>query len=128
LFIGTTPSILSVSGSASGETEGIQCDSGRFFGVNFDFIGNICCDATCRYDFLIGYRYLQLDDRFAMTTSGLTSTGTITNGTISNIVATDTTVTDRITTGNRFNGFDIGLRGQWFWDRWMLKATAKAAF
>src|SRR5262249_20021941 len=111
------------SGSASGETEGVQCDSGRFAGANIDFIVNIFCDANCRFDFLTGYRYLTLDDRFSMTT----------NVAANNVVLLPSgnsidNVTDRINTGNRFNGFDIGLRGQWFCDRWMIKATAKVAF
>jgi hypothetical protein len=112
-----------VSGSASGETEGIHCDSGRFAGFGFDFIGNLCCDATCRLDFLVGYRYLTLDDRFGMTVVSVATDGIpLPNGQLIN------SVTDTINTSNRFNGFDIGLRGQWFCDCWMFKATAKVAF
>jgi hypothetical protein len=117
------------SGTAAATTEGIQCDNGRFFGADLHFIGNICCDATCRLDFLIGYRFLELDDRFAMeqdTLSSATSTslrfGTQTN------TSTVSSISDRVNTGNHFNGGQIGLRGEWHGDRWFIKGTAAVSF
>jgi hypothetical protein len=112
-----------VSGSASGAAIGANCDSGRFAGVGFDFIGSICCNESCRLDFLVGYRYLMLDDRFGMTTNSVATDGLLlANGQLLN------SVTDAISTSNRFNGGDIGLRGEWHFNRLLLRATAKVAF
>jgi hypothetical protein len=112
-----------VSGSVAGQTEGIDCDSGRFAGAGVDFICNICCDPTCRWDFLLGYRYLTLQDRFGMTSTSVATDGVpLPNGSLV------TSVSDSIDTTSRFNGFDIGLRGEWHCDCWIVKATAKIAF
>jgi hypothetical protein len=117
------------SGTAAATTEGIQCDNGRFFGADLHFIGNFCCDATCRLDFLIGYRFLELDDRFAMeqdTLSATTQTSLISGS--QTVVSTVSNITDRINTGNRFHGGQIGLRGEYRGDRWFIKGTAACSF
>ncbi len=113
-----------VSGSAGGTSSGIQSDAGRFAGVGFDFIGNLTCGPSARLDLLVGYRYLTLDDRFAMTTDSATTTAGVllANGQLVNSVA------DAIHTTSRFNGGEIGLRGEWFYERWLVRATAKVAF
>lgn len=111
------------SGSTNGATSSLQCDSGRFAGANFDFIGNITCGPTCRWDFLVGYRYLTLDDRFMMG-----STTTATDGLLLGDLQRVTSVTDQINTSSRFNGADFGLRWAWYFDRLTVRATAKVAF
>jgi hypothetical protein len=112
-----------ISGSAAAATEGVDCESGRFFGADVHMIGNICCDGGWRWDFLIGYRYLSLDDRFAMQSSTVAATPAVSlNG------QQVTSVVDQINTGNRFNGADFGLRWYWYFDRLMLRATARVAF
>jgi len=109
------------SGTATGSSMGIQCDSGRFAGAGVDFIGNLCCDCNSyRVDFLIGYRYLMLDDRFTMATT--------TDFPAGDPLGTVTTVSDSINTTNRFNGGELGLRGEWHSDCWLVKGTVKAAF
>jgi Putative beta barrel porin-7 (BBP7) len=127
------------SGSATGASQGLEGDSGRFAGISANMIGNICCDPTSRWDFLIGYRYLTLDDRFSMGTdsTSLTSPGSTTttasSPTSSTVVTVPagtlmTTINDTINTSNRFNGANFGLRGQWYYDRWLFKAAAMVAF
>jgi hypothetical protein len=112
-----------VSGSAAGAAEGLDCDSGRFNSAGFDFIGNLCCDRDCRLDLLVGYRYFGLADRFGMsTTSVATTTVLLPNGALAN------SVTDRISTSDNFNGGEIGLRGEWHGDCWLIRATARVAF
>ncbi len=112
------------SGSAIGTTAGVQCDSGRFFGADIHMLGNICCDAFGRWDFLIGYRYLSLDDRFSME-----STSTAVSPLVSPNGQALTSVLDRINTGNRFNGADFGLKWQYyFFDALSVRATARIAF
>ncbi len=112
------------SGSATGATSSVQCDSGRFAGANIDFIGNIGCGPTGRFDFLIGYRYLTLDDRFGMESTTAATDGLL----LAQGTAALASITDRIDTSSRFNGFDVGLRGEWHWDRLLVRATAKVAF
>jgi hypothetical protein len=86
-------------------------------------IGNICCDPTCRWDFLIGYRYLILDDRFAMESNSAAIDGLLLpNG------QAITTVTDRIDTRSTFNGADFGLRADWHSGPWQVRGTARVAF
>jgi len=105
------------SGTVSAATEGIQCDSGQLFGAEFHFLGNFCCTPDGRVDFLVGYRYLSLDDRFGMTeNSTLGATGTTTS------------ISDRFDSSSRFNGGQIGLRGDYRWDRFTARATATVAF
>jgi hypothetical protein len=114
------------NGSSSGATSGIQCDSGRFAGAELHFIGNITCDEGCRWDFLIGYRYLTLDDKFAME-----STTTAANQLVSQAVLNGQQVNsifDSINTSTRFNGADFGLRWHWYCDRLMAVTTVRIAF
>jgi len=135
-------------GTASGASQSIEGTSGRFSGVGMDFIANICCNGEWRVDFLIGYRYLMLDDRFSMTTTSpealgqtVTSTPpvvTVLSPTTATITSTTTflslppgnavTIRDGINTSNQFNGADFGLRGEWHSGPWQLKANAKVAF
>jgi hypothetical protein len=116
-----TTSSGSVSGTAVGASQGIQCDSGRFAGAEVYFLGNLCCDCTSyRVDFLVGYRYLMLDDRFHMQTTTDVPAGSV-GGTV-------TTISDNINTTNRYQSGEIGLRGEWHSDCWLIKGTLKAAF
>ena len=39
-----------------------------------------------------------------------------------------TTISDRIDTSSRFNGGQIGIRGNWRWDRFTARGTATVAF
>jgi hypothetical protein len=111
------------SGTATATSAGVHCDEGRFMGAELHFIGNICCDADCRFDFLIGYRYLSLNDHFAMEQDTLVSPS-IFNGFTSSAL----TILDRFDSSTRFNGGQIGLRGEWRCDRWSVQGTAKVSF
>jgi hypothetical protein len=111
------------SGSTSGAAAGVQCDSGRFAGADIHAIGNITCGPNCRWDFLIGYRYLTLDDKFSMQ-STTTAIDGLTLGNLQQV----TSIADQINTSSRFNGADFGLRWYWYWDRLMLRANARVAF
>jgi hypothetical protein len=112
-----------ISGSANGATASMESDSGRFAGANIDFIGNITCGPNCRWDFLIGYRYLTLEDHFTMES---TTTAAIPQVSLNGQQVTS--VTDQINTASRFNGADFGLRWAWYYDRFMVRLTAKVAF
>ncbi len=110
------------SGSVTSATEGVQCDAGRLFGGEFHFVANFCCSPECRFDFLVGYRYLSLDDRFGMTENSAIV------ATIPTIGGTTTSISDRFDTGNQFNGGQIGLRGEYHYDRFSVRGTATVAF
>ncbi len=118
---------VAAPGSSSGTTiatsAGVHCDNGRFMGADLHFIGNICADDGCRFDFLIGYRYLSLNDHFAMQQDTLT-TPTIFNG----FTSTAATLVDHFDTSSRFNGGQIGLRGECRWGRWSVQGDAKVSF
>jgi hypothetical protein len=103
-------------GNVAGDTEGIKCDSGRFMGADLHAIFNLCCAPNARLDFLIGYRYLTLDDRFGMTENQISP--------LLGVVS----ITDRIDTDSRFNGGQIGLRGEYYCDRWLVRASGKVSF
>ena len=113
----------------AGKRQRDQRDGGRAMrlpagscGAEFHFIANFCCTPESRVDFLIGYRYLSLDDRFGMTeNSAIVST-------IPTIGGTTTSISDRFDTGNQFNGGQIGLRGEYRCDRFSVRGTATVAF
>jgi hypothetical protein len=112
------------SGSTTGASQGVNCDSGRFAGAEIHFLGNITCHPGCRWDFLVGYRYLTLEDRFDME-----STSTAANILVSPNRQAITSVFDQINTSSRFNGADFGLRWEWWWaDCLMVRATTRVAF
>jgi hypothetical protein len=123
----SVPTILSTTtGTSAGTTAGINCDNGRFQGAEVHFLANICYDADCRLDFLIGYRYLSLNDHFAMQQTTLVSPTPL--GSIVGVTSSANTVTDRFDSSNHFNGGQIGLRGEWRYDRWSLRGTARVSF
>jgi hypothetical protein len=111
------------SGTLTGGNTGVQCDSGRLFGAEVNFIVNLCCKPTGRIDLLLGYRYLSLDDRFGISENSVAAADVpVIGGRI-------TSVLDRIDASNRYNGGQVGLRGEWrCWDRLIAKGFAKVAF
>jgi hypothetical protein len=109
------------SGTVQAANAGVQCDTGRFAGADAHFIGNIACGPDWRWDFLVGYRYLTLDDRLSFIENQFTNPAQVGGGTV-------TTIEDRLNTSNRFNGFDIGLRAEWHSERFLAKGFARVAF
>jgi hypothetical protein len=110
-----------ISGSTTATTRGETSNDNRFFGAGFDFLLNLCCETSYRCDFLIGYRYLSLDDHFAFIANELIAAN------VPNIGGNASVVTDRIDTSSRFNGGDLGLRGEWRGGPWSVRGTAKMA-
>jgi hypothetical protein len=92
------------------------CDPGRLQGGEFNAISNLCMTPTGRVDLLFGYRYMSLDDRFQMSESSPNNFG----GASAEII-------DRFDTGNRFNGGQLGLRGEWYWGCFSASAYGKVA-
>lgn len=106
------------SGTVTSGNTTLQCDTGRLMGGEFHFIANLCCESDYRIDFLVGYRYLSLDDHFGLTENTVAAP---------NLGGAITSILDRIDTTNRFNGGQLGLRGEWRYNRWLVRASATAA-
>jgi Putative beta barrel porin-7 (BBP7) len=92
------------------------CDPGRLQGGEINAISNLCMTPTSRVDLLIGYRYMSLSDRFQMSESSPNNFG----GASAEII-------DRFDTNNNFNGGQLGLRGEWYCDRWSASVYGKVA-
>lgn len=97
---------------------------------------NLCCNQWCasgcvngcqvsmpasqRWDLLVGYRYMDLNEGLLIR-EGLVSLLPTPDDGVFNI-------RDEFTTGNEFNGVDLGIRGSWTRQRWGLDLLAKCAF
>ncbi|MEM9352257.1 MAG: BBP7 family outer membrane beta-barrel protein [Planctomycetota bacterium] len=68
-------------------------------------------------DFLIGYRYAELDE-YLQVFEDLQPIG----GAVQNI-----TVLDRFETNNQFNGAEVGFVSEWLWRRWSFELLSKLA-
>jgi hypothetical protein len=76
---------------------------------------NLKCEDQYRVDFLVGYRFLRLDEQLFIESSqqGLGSSRR---------------VRDEFSTGNVFHGAQVGLTGEYRWERFYIDATGKVAF
>ena len=78
-----------------------------------------CSAGGCRTDFLVGYRFLRLDDGLGIREE-LTSTDPELSGAF--------LVQDTFGTRNQFNGGEFGFVHQTQWGRWSLEFLPKIAF
>ena len=81
-------------------------------------------DKNCRIDWLIGYRYIRLDELLT-----ITDTITLNNPSAGSMVepGTRNRRTDRFKTKNDFHGGEIGLMGEIHRGRWSLEVVGKVA-
>jgi hypothetical protein len=83
----------------------------NFWGAEANLRTNLCCGSCYNVDLIGGYRYLGLDDSL-----------TISENLQAFNVATPFVFSgnDTFQTRNRFNGGQLGLKGEWRWNRWSL--------
>jgi len=104
----------------------------RFQGAGFRLVYNLCCGQNCgpscfsgcpvntqyRYDFLIGYRFLRLDDSLDIS-ERLTSLDTSAPGSF--------VISDRFQSENQFHGIDLGTAMHFRRGCWSLDVLTKMA-
>ena len=89
-----------------------------FWGAEANLRTRLWCGACGNLDLIGGYRYLGLDDTLTVSES---------------LVSLDPTVpftfsgVDSFQAKNRFNGGQLGLKGEWCWNRWSLDGKAIVA-
>jgi hypothetical protein len=93
----------------------------RLWGAELDLRCNLCCACDRRLDFLVGPRYLQLEEGLNITESllGLAGAGPLAGSRI--------LVSDRFETKNRFYGGQVGLDYELTRGRWSLDLVGKLA-
>src|SRR5579862_2921636 len=117
--------IVAFPGTAAG-TVNVHTTS-QLQGAEVNGLYNLCCTDTCcggyRFDLLGGFRWLQLDESLTIA-ENISPTATI-NGAFpagSNVI-----VIDQFSTRNEFYGGQIGLRGEWWRDRFFINGRVLLA-
>jgi hypothetical protein len=112
--------LVSFPGFLNG-TVNASASSGSLAGAGALGRANLCCSCSYRLDALAGYRFLTFSDRVVIG-ENLTSTD------LAQTVAplgTNIIVTDSFRTANYFNGADLGLAGEVYWNNWTLRGTVR---
>ncbi len=99
-------------GDCVGCSDGVACSDG--VGCGSVVSGGRPARKT---DFLIGYRYAELDEYLQVFEDLQPITGPVAN----------ITVLDRFSTSNRFNGAEVGFVSEWLWRRWSFELLSKLA-
>jgi len=92
------------------------------WGAELNYRRKICRDCTGHFDFLVGFRYLSLNEQLQIAKHFGDPNQPI--GGTNNVVGT---LTDQFTTNNNFYGGQLGFSWQRRWERWEADATAKVA-
>lgn len=89
----------------------------------FRLIGN--CNVTI--DTLIGFRYLDLREDLKVTSNSslLNQNAALSFNTLAVAAPAEITTYDQFTATSQFYGGQLGARGEWCCDRWVLKSSAK---
>ncbi len=95
--------------------------SSNFYSAHVDFKEIFLASANYRFESILGYRYLRLDDNLGIQQNMLIPGG---GGTVP---GTDIQVNDSFGAQNQFNGVDMGLRAEFFGQRWSLGLQGKVA-
>ena len=94
-------------------------------GVNLDGLFNLVNNDRCHLDLLAGFRYLRLHEDLTYSTNFLNLPASAAFG--PNIAGGFADTVDQFTTTNNFYGGQLGLHGEWNWNRFFVDATAKVA-
>lgn len=93
-----------------------------FIGGGPNFIKNICCGPCGRFDLLLGYTYLNLEDEINIREDLVSLPG---QGNVP--VGTRFIVRDNFRTSNTFHGFNIGFAAERRYSHWYFGARAGVA-
>lgn len=110
------PGVLTPVASGSFTAE----NSTQFGGVGFDLRSNLWRDGPNRLDWLLGYRYLSLQDRIVLNQQTVTTGGL-------QPVGTQLRVNDFFDTNNHFNGVNLGFKGEMEFGRLFVQGLAQVA-
>jgi hypothetical protein len=92
----------------------------EFTGAGFNVLRNLCCNECGRLDFLVGYRYLNLNDTLYIREDLRGLPGSQNNG-------TTFVVEDRFRTENHFHGVNLGLAWERRFGSFFLTARGSVA-
>ncbi len=94
----------------------------NFIGGGVNFIKNLCCTPCSRFDLLVGYHYMSLEDEINIreNLTSLPGQPNVTPG-------TQFVVNDNFRTSNTFNGVNIGVSTDRRYSHWYLGARAGVA-
>jgi hypothetical protein len=111
--------LIGFPGASTGTID-VLARSGNFIESHLDIYGNIVNESCFRLDCLIGYRFYRYDDGIRIH-QNIAPTGP-------NFVdGTQIDTFDDFATENTFHGGEIGLRGEFRWDKFSLGLLAKVA-
>jgi hypothetical protein len=99
--------------------------SSRLQGAEGNYLCNLCCCGCCdqgyRVDFLAGFRWLEFDESIGIAENARISPASPV------LPGAQVNVFDQFTTHNNFYGGQVGLRGEWWWQKFFVNAAAKVA-
>jgi Putative beta barrel porin-7 (BBP7) len=111
--------LVAFPGLAAGSVTGAFRND-NFLGANIDLQGLVFSCKNFRLNALVGYRWLQFNDRLDMATSETATGGALAIGTRIN-------TTDEFSASNSFHGGDFGLKAEYAADPWSVAVIAKLA-
>ena len=123
-FINTTngnqaSALIGFPGLSSGSI-GVSNVDHRFYNGTLDLRSNVYTKSWMRVDSLLGYRYLQYEDRLDIQQSLQPSTGPVAAGTTIHSA-------DQFRSRNAFNGVEVGVRAELLYENLSLELLAKVA-
>ncbi|MCS6849747.1 MAG: BBP7 family outer membrane beta-barrel protein [Gemmataceae bacterium] len=98
--------------------------SQSLWGAEGNALCNLCCGCKHRLDVLAGFRYLDLEEDFRMLESG-TFADTVP---VPDLAGRRFIGIDNFATDNEFYGGQVGLAGEYRFNRWYLQLVGKIAF
>jgi hypothetical protein len=111
--------VVAFPGNSTGTID-VRAASGNLYEAHVDLTEKFYDEHWVRLCSLFGYRFYRYDE-------GLHVRQTLVPTNPAAIPGTVAVTDDDFTTHNTFNGVDIGLRGQFFWQDWSLDVLGKVA-
>ncbi len=95
----------------------------KFFGIDANYRGKLCCGCDYRVDLLAGFRFLDLDEDLRITEDIQFSDSPL----LGNLAGQHAIGVDDFHTKNRFYGAQVGVAGEKHWGAWSLQGQFKLA-
>ncbi len=110
-------SLIAFPGVASGSIQ-VSENARQVWSGQIDLTETWCCCCGWRFESLLGYRYFRYDERLEIAQSVNALAGPFVPG-------TNVRSADLFSTGNIFNGVDLGLRGTFAFDPFSIELLGK---